>query len=402
MRRFFSGGSEPSESAEILSFRPLFVGIALFTLLGMVPTASAHGEYSDFFLSQFQALLIALAGVGVVAVSVYSKRSDRVRNTTALYGVLAGIVVATVGAVLFEGLAPDPTYTAGSMPFPRLWYTPLSLGVGIATAVASLTIGLVRWPTRPQYTFLGILIGLWVAYPSLIPGPASDTHPLGYAIVFSMPLLVGYIVWTDAKGVLRRTLQRPFARRFGLGVGAIAAFFFISASNYLSFFPEQGIPQKVNVDVLPVIYPLVTWQTLEIYLPQVPMFAAMSVGLAILVGTVSVLIGLNAALVARQWRAEGMASGGTAQGTAGPTAFVGSCACGCCGPIVAQVAILAVGPSVAAPLYWLFVDPMSPFASVFLVGSILLFTGSIVYATNSMQTSDSASRAMSTDAVDEA
>jgi len=70
---------------------------------------------------------------------------------------------------------------------------------------------------------------------------------------------------------------------------------------------------------------------------------------------------------------------------------IGACVCGCCGPLVAKVAILAAGPSVAAPLYWLFVDPSSPFASASLVGGIVLFTESLVYATNAVR-ADSGAR----------
>lgn len=293
--------------------------------------------------------------------------------------------------ILFEGVTPDPAYTASLMPFPRSWYISLSLGVGLLVTISSFIIGWLRWPTRPRYTFLGMLVGLWIAYPSLIPGAASDTHPVGYALVVSLPVLVGYIVWTDARHAVVAALRDTVARRFAAGITVVTALFFVSASNYLSFFPDEDVPPETVVDVLSVVYPLVTWQTLEVYLPQVPVFAAMSIGVAILVGTVSLLVGLNALLIGIQWRSQGIASGATVQGTAGPTAVIGACACGCCGPLVAKVAILAAGPSVAAPLYWLFVDPSSPFASVFLVGGIVLFTGSLVHATNTVS-SDNGTR----------
>lgn len=102
---------------------------------------------------------------------------------------------------------------------------------------------------------------------------------------------------------------------------------------------------------------------------------------AILVGIVSLLVGLNALLIGVQWRSQGIASGATVQGTAGPTVVIGVYACGCCGPLVAKVTTLAAGPR--SP-YWLFVDPSSRFASVFLIGGTVLFTNSFVYATNSV------------------
>jgi hypothetical protein len=71
------------------------------------------------------------------------------------------------------------------------------------------------------------------------------------------------------------------------------------------------------------------------------------------------------------------------QGTVGSTAIVGTCTCGCCGPLVAKLALLAAGPSIAAPLYWVFVDSASPLSVLFIVGSRLLFTGTLLYSIDS-------------------
>ena len=123
--------------------------------------------------------------------------------------------------------------------------------------ISSLVIGWIRWPTRPHYTFLGILMGLWVAYPYLIPGPASSSHPLGSAIVLGIPILVGYTLWTDAGDILRAVLRDPVARRFGIGIGVVVVLFFLTITGYLSFFPEHGVPHRMTVAVLPVVYQLV-------------------------------------------------------------------------------------------------------------------------------------------------
>jgi len=347
-------------------------------LLIQIPVAAAHGETATAGLSQSHGLLVGLAGVMILGSAVILKRLSRISPTFALYGTFIGIVVTALGAVLFEGLSPDPTYTASSMPFPRSWYHPLALSVGLLITVGSFILGWLRWPTRPRYTFLGILMGLWVAYPYLIPGPVSDSHPLGYATVLGTPVLIGYIIWKDAGSVLRTVLSDPVARRFGIGVGIVLALFFVSATGYLSFFPEEGVPHETTVIISPVIFQLVTWPTLEIVLPHVPLFLAISPGQVILVGLLSTLIGLNAALIARQWRVEEQA--GLTEGTAGSAAVVGSCTCGCCGPLVAKIAVLAAGPSIAAPLYWVFVDSASPLSVLFVVGSIILFTGSLVYS----------------------
>jgi len=365
------------------SVRPLTILLAASFLLTQIPVASAHDPTATGGLSQGHGLILALVGAAILGGFILLKRLDRITPTTALYGVLVGIAVTALGAVFFEALSPDPTYTASSMPFPRSWYQPLALLSGLGIMVASFLIGWLRWPSRPRYTFLGILMGLWISYPYLIPGHASDTHPLGYAIVLGTPILVGYVVWKDTGSIIRAVLRDPVARRFGIGVGVVLALFFVSVTGYLSFFPEEGFPSEVTVDVLPAIYQLVSWPTLEIAIPDlpvlhIPFFLAVSPGQVIIVGMLSVLIGLNAAVIARHWRVEERA--GLTQGTTGSAAVVGTCTCGCCGPLVAKIAVLAAGPALAAPLYWLFVDSASPLSALFIVGSLLLFAGSLIYS----------------------
>lgn len=165
--------------------------------------------------------------------------------------------------------------------------------------LVGLVVDWLRWPTRPRYTFLGILLGLWITYPYLILGPASDSYPLGYAIVLGTPVLVGYVVWKGAGDVLRTVLQDPIVRQFGIGVRVVMALFFVSVTCYLSFFPEEGLPHERVVVVLLAIYQFVTWPVLELYLLHVPLFVAILPAQLIVVGLLSTLIGLNAALIIR-------------------------------------------------------------------------------------------------------
>lgn len=370
---------DPPQHPTHLSTSLLF-SVVLFFIFGLtqVPVVSAHGATAMGGLSPGHGLLLVLIGVVLLGGASVLKRMKRISPTVALYGVFVGIVVTAVGAVLFEGLSADPTYTASSMPFPRSWYQPLALLTGLFIMIVSFVVGWLRWRTRPRYTFLGILMGMWILYPYLIPGIASNSHPLGYAIVLGTPLFVGYLIWKDAGSVLRTALRDPVARRFGFGVGLVLALFFVSVTGYLSFFPEEGLSHERVVVVIPTIYQLVTWPVLEVYLPHIPLFVAISPAQLIVVGMLSALIGLNAALIARHWRVEERA--GMTEGTAGSAAIVGTCTCGCCGPLVAKIAVLAVGPSIAAPLYWVFVDTASPLSTLFIVGSIILFTGSLIYS----------------------
>lgn len=371
--------------------RPLFVLILFVLVLTQMPVAAAgHGAAETTSLTQGHGVLLALVGIVILGGFILLKRTDRVSPTNALYGVFVGLAVTALGVTLFSATSPEPTYAARSMPFSRSWYAPVALSVGFLTMILSAIIGWVRWPTRPRYTFFGILMGLWIAYPNLVPGPAI-THPLGYVIVLGTPVFVGYIIWKDAGSVLSAVLRDPVARRFGVGVGVIMALYFLSVTGYLSFVPEPGVfnPQEEFIGVLPDIYQLVRWPLLFVYLPDVPLvpifLLAISPGQLIVTGLLSALIGLNAALIARHWRVEERV--GATQGTAGTAAVVGCSTCGCCGPLVAKVAILAAGPSVAAPLYWVFVDSASPLSAVFIIASIALFTGSLVYSVSATRRS---------------
>ena len=365
--------------------RLLTASIVVCLALTQIPVVSAHGGSEAGGLSQWHGAVLAVLGFVSLGTTVLLKQTNRISPTIALYGVFAGLFVTVLGAVLFEGLAPDPTYDPGSMPFPRSWYQPLGIVLGTSIASLSVIIGWIHWPRRPRYMFLGVLTGLWVLYPYLLPEPASYWNPLGYAIVLVTPLLIGYILWKDAGSVIRTVLQEPASRRFGVGVGVLTALFFMATSGYISVFWQEGGPEETTVAVLPAVYQLVSWPTLEVALPQIPLFFAMSPGVAVIVGLLSGLIGLNAALIAQRWLAEQRA--GATQGSVGTATIVGACTCGCCGPLVSQVAILAAGPTVAAPLYWLFVDSASPFSTLFVILAVVVFVGTLLYTINSERVS---------------
>lgn len=385
----------PQRIHESGSVRPHYVVLVATFLIAQVPVVSAHSANATAQISQEHGIFLALIGIVLLGGFILLKRMNRITPKIALYGVFVGIVVTTLGAILFEGLSSDPSYSAGSMPIPRSWYQPLALFTGFGIMATSSIIGRLRWPARPRYTVLGIVMGLWVSYPYLIPGPASDTHPLGYAIVLGTPVIVGYVVCKDARSPLRAVLRDPVARRFGIGISVVLALFFLSVTGYLSFFQTEGAPHDVTVVVLPAIYQLVMWPTLEIAIPHIPFFLAVSPGQIIVIGMLSALVGLNGALIARHWRVEKRA--GMTQGTAGSAAIVGTCTCGCCGPLVAKIAVLVAGPSIAAPLYWMFADSASPLSTLFIVGSVFLFTGSITYSIRSAHQSEELTAIISSD-----
>ena len=367
------------------------LSIIALTVISILPgVASAHGGEHTPNIPQWYGLVILLLGFGILGTSIVLERRDRLAHTEhALAGVLLGVFVAALGGIMMVQLSPIDEYSASSMPFPRFWYPIISLTVGFGIVLASNFLGLFRWPRRPRYTVLGILLGLWIAYPALVRGAAEYHHPAGYLIALAVPLTVGYIVWRDGRDVLGQVWQDTVTRRFGLGIGAVMVVFFVFSTGLLSLVPEEGIinGQKVIntpafITTVPTANPLVTWPAVSFWFPEIPLSGLVSVGTLIIIGLLGSLVSLNAMLAAYQWRSETRAD--ATQSTAGAAAVVGPNACGCCGPMFAQLAVVLLGPSAAAPLYWLFVDFSSPVGSFFFVASVGLLTGGFVYSANAL------------------
>ena len=366
------------------------VPLLFILLLSIIPTASAHSTSATPSIPHWSGLVMLGGGLFVLGGSFLLKRAGRIGSTVALHGVFFGLVLTAVGGIGFNALAPEAEYTARSIPFPRVWYQPIALFFSSVVLIGSVVVGQRRWPRRPRYTILGIVLGLWILYPAF--AASGDYIKLfGYALVLSVPLIVGYILWQDCLGAIRSVLRDRTARYFGGGVALLAALFFMFAAGYLSFFPEQGInrPETTTISFIPVQFPLVTWPAVEWWFPQIPFTGMLSVGILVIVGLIAVLVCLNAAMAARLWTSEEEAK--LSESTAGTAAFVGANACSCCGPIVAQFVALVAGSSAAAPLYWLLIDPASPAGTLFLTVSVALLTASLLYAAGSLADSPACS-----------
>lgn len=349
--------------------------------LTAVPTVSAHGG-GHTPVPQWVAVVPLLLGIVVVAGAVYLRRTAWTDRTVAvLAAVFAGIVLVALGAIGLVQLTPVSVPPLRYSPVARSLYEPLTLAVGGGIVGGSLLLGRLRWPTRPRYGLLGILLGLWVAYPALPTGSGMGplANPLGYAIVLSVPLFVGYVLWTDCASTIRPAFADAVSRWFGVGVALVAAVFFAFSTGMLTVIPDEGVGLSHTASttaVVPVEGPLVYWSAFEFWYPSVPLGGYISLGMAVIIGVLTTLVGVNAALVAYQWRCQSGAD--AAEGVAGSAALAAPNACCCCGPALAQVAVVALGPTTAAPFYWLFVDIASPVGSLFFVASVALLTGNVV------------------------
>lgn len=360
--------------------------VALATTAILPGIVSAHGGEHTPNIPQWYGLIILLVGFGILGTTIVLQRRNWLERTEhALAGVFLGVLVAALGGIIIVQLSPIDEYSASSMPFPRAWYPIITLTVGLSIVVASTLLGKLRWPTRPRYAGLGILLGLWIAYPALFQEFNSYYNPVGYAIALAVPSTVGYIIWRDGRDVLGHIWQDTITRRFGLGIGAVMLLFFVFSTGLVSLVPEDGLMNGQEVMDVPAFIatqpfanPLVIWPAVEVWLPQIPLSAAVSLGVLLMIVLLGGLVTITAMLAAYQWRHTGGSN--SAQSTAGAAALVGPNACGCCGPMFAQLAVVLLGPSAAAPLYWLFVDFSSPIGSFFFVASVGLLTGGFVYS----------------------
>lgn len=359
---------------------PAVLALTAAALSG-VPAAAAHGGV-HVGIPQWAALVPLGLGVALVASALLLRRTKWAdRPTAALSTVFAGVVFVALGAIGLVQLSPIAVPPIRYSPVARDLYLPISLALGVSIVAGSLLAGRFRWPTRPRYAALGVTLGLWVAYPALSRGTGMGplAHPLGYVIVGAVPVLVGYVLHVDAAGTIRQVVADPVSRWFGAGVATVVAVFFMFSTGMLTIVPDDGVGLSHTESltaVLPVKGPLVYWPAFEFWYPSVPLGGFLSVGMVLLVGLFALLVGLNAAFVAHQWRCRSGVN--PSEGIAGSASLAAPNACCCCGPALAQLAVVALGPTTAAPFYWLFVDIASPVGALFFVASVALLTGNVV------------------------
>jgi hypothetical protein len=372
-----------TERTHALGRRALALVVTFVVSITFVPIAAAHGGHvyvNGVHLSQWYGLIPLILGVGIAIGSRYLPRILRpayARYT--LHSIFVGLAIAVFGAIWMVQLSPVEWYSAQPL-IPRALHGSLMLFIGGVIMLGSVLGGQRRWPTRPRYAGLGVLLGCWVAYPGLSAvGVYTPTNPLGYLIVCALAVMLCYVLWRDARGVIGQLYADRAARRFGTAVGLLSILFFMFSSGMLYLIPDEGVGISLSqriIAVLPVADPLVLWPALEFWLPRLPLGGMISVGTALLVVMFGGLIGLNAALFAFQRRS----TGGMSRTSAGIAGIAAPQACCCCGPALSQIAVVTLGPSAAAPIYLLFADPSSSIGSLFFVASVAILTGTLVRA----------------------
>ncbi|MFB6139147.1 MAG: hypothetical protein ABEJ26_01770 [Halosimplex sp.] len=331
-------------------------------------------------------VLGALTLVGLVA-AVGGWRVLRDADASTRLGV--GLVAAGVLAVIAGGIGLVEIQIAPrDAPAWTEWFDAVNAAVSVLLAVGSLAVVRRRWPERPRYVGLGLLLAAWIGYPSLMPD-SGLSNPLGYPLAVAVPVAVGYLLYRDAGDGLRRVggARLPAALSdlrsavvAGVSFVLFAVFFAFSAGT-MTLAPDvtAEIAGEGFVRTYVVASPLVYWPAVEFYVPSIPLSGYVSVGTVLLVGLLGGLVALNAALVARQWEADGAVQSPRAM--VGTVAASGATACCCCAPALYGALGVVLGAA-ASPVYWAFMDPSSPVGGLFFAASVLVLTGSAIRASH--------------------
>lgn len=358
--------------------RPRAAGSAVGTAVAVTALsgpAAAHSGTTHAGTPHWLLFVLAAAGIGTAVGVLAAYRRNRVAGALAAP---LGLVAALVGGFGLVGLV-ELQVVAETGPEIRDIYPRLSLVVGATMALGSLVIARRRWPSRPRYAALGILLACWVVYPIVVPN-GGTYHPVGYVLVASVVFAVGYIVRRDAWGVLSslRRDRNPLAT--GGVAGVLFAVFFAFSAGTVTLNPDAGVgaPTESTVVFLPVADPLVAWPAVEFVFPSVPMAGFVSLGTLVLMGLLGSLVAMNVGVLVQQARAEGASGGSTS--ALGMVATTGATACCCCAPAFYGVLSVLFGAA-ATPAYWAFLDPTSPVGGVFFAASVVLLLGSVVRST---------------------
>ncbi|WP_123538311.1 hypothetical protein [Halosimplex salinum] len=323
-------------------------------------------------------LLGALTLLGIAAVAFgWTRLRDEDASGRLGAGVFATgvvmVIAGTIGLVEVQ-IAPQAT------PDWTRWFPVINAITAALLAVGSLVVVRWKWPERPRYVGLGVLLAAWIGYPTLMPSEGLS-HPFGYLLAAAVPLAIGYVLWRDAGDAF----PGVFGARLPQVVGAVTfllfAVFYAFSAGTLSVNPDLTADMVGQGFVEPyrVASPLVYWPALEFYFPSIPLSGYVSAGSLLLVGILGGLVASNAALAARQWSTGGAVQSPRAM--IGTVTTAGATACGCCAPAVYGAAGVLFGTA-ATPVYWAFMDPSSPVGGLFFAASVLLLTGSLIRASH--------------------
>jgi hypothetical protein len=312
---------------------------------------------------------VVLAAVTLVAMSPSSASAhDRIEEALArgagpadwVYIVVAALALAGSGVVMVARLLQGRN--PGSGPALRHWPMLANL------LLAWVLLGVVQaMASRSSWSVPG---WLWGA---------------GYLLLPTALVATWFVVVANFRAGLAVVLRRA---RYRWLAGAVAMAYLtvaLWAGNMVAVpeghdMPPAGAPAFVAVGW--THGPLAAWPTLEVWLPSLRLFGALSAGMVSVLVTVAALMGLawSAGIYAvnRQRTRRHATTTGVARLTGlGAVGTAGLNVCCCCAPAMYPVLALLVGPATGASVSAWFLGSSSPLYDVGLVAMITLTTASL-------------------------
>jgi hypothetical protein len=337
--------------------------------------AAAHSGTTHAGTPHWLLVVLFVTGTLATAGVATAYRRRYVTGTRAAVGALLASATAAFGLIGVVELQ----VVADTAPEVTAIYPPLSLAVAAVMAVGSLVVARMRYPERPRYAALGVLLAAWVVYPVAMPN-GGVYNPAGHVLVLAVVAAVVYVLRQDAWAVVQSLRADRGPKLAALAGGGVFVSFFAVSTGTLTFNPDTGVgaPTEPLVMALPVADPLVAWPAVEFVFPSVPVGGFVSVGTLLLFGLLGGLVALNVGTMAQQYRAGRQADSSTS--ALGMVATTGATACCCCAPAFYGLLSVFFGAA-ATPAYWAFLNPASPLGGVFFSASVLLLLGSVLRAT---------------------
>ena len=200
----------------------------------LVTPAAAHSGTTHAGTPHWVLFVLFVGGIGTLLGATTAARGEIV--TLPLAGVLS--TLSAVVAV-FGGIGLVELQVVGLAPLQLVELYPLlSLLVSGLLSFGGFLCVRFRYPTKPQYALLCIVLAGWIGYPAVMPN-RGYSNPLGYLIVLSLPVILGYIIRTDARGVLQSLRLQTTPKVAGLGAGLLMSAFFAFSAGTMSFNPDQ-------------------------------------------------------------------------------------------------------------------------------------------------------------------
>jgi hypothetical protein len=280
---------------------------------------------------------------------------------------------------------PDWVYQLGA------WTSVMAMLVVGVLAFRRLWLG--SGPALRFQVALAQLLALWLLLGFVQSGTARtigtpiQLYVLG-KVVFPLAIIaVWALVLANFGGTLRLALRGWRYRALAVGIALVTAGFYLWAGNLIAPPEPHDMPPpgtEAFVIVAPVYGPLAIWSAVEFWLPQIPLFGALSLGTGLVIGTIAALMGLTWTAMLSAVRLQRQRSRGqnAKMGGVGGLGAASASFCCCCAPAVYPVLALVFGTTAASSISTWMLGSSSPFYNMSMVGMIAI----ILWALNSVCT----------------